>query len=505
MSAPFDFNGLFVCDMANNHQGEVEHGLKIIDQIGDALNQRGVKGAIKFQFRHIDTFIHPDFTDIPNIKHIPRFIETRLPDEDYAVMTQRIRDKGLVSIATPFDEDSLALLQKLEIEIIKVASCSATDWPLLAEIVKYNKPVIISTAGASLDDIDKIVFFMADKKVDFALMHCVGIYPTPVNKLALNQIKVLRHRYPEVTVGFSTHEEPDYYQAIRVAYALGARIFERHVDVKAQGKSMNAYSSDADQIGNWVDAYLETVAACGPEKRPPADRDEVASLNTLKRGAYAKGDIAQGQELGRKDVFFAMPLQEGQLTSGHFVRGMAADRDYLAKQPLSEELAEFEASDEQYIDKIIRQIRGILNEANVHVGPEFNIELSHHYGLHRFREFGAVIIDCVNRGYCKKLLVQLPRQKHPYHHHRIKEETFCILHGQAEIEINGERKRYRPGDMVVVEPGQWHKFQTSEGVIFEEVSTTHHNDDSVYDDPAIAKKQREDRKTVVKNWIRDRD
>jgi len=74
MSDKFNFKGLFIYDMANNHQGSVEHGLKIINEIAKVSREEGVRGALKFQFRHLDTFIHPDFKNNPNLPHIPRFV-----------------------------------------------------------------------------------------------------------------------------------------------------------------------------------------------------------------------------------------------------------------------------------------------------------------------------------------------------------------------------------------------------------------------------------------------
>lgn len=500
MKSIYNFEGLFVCDMANNHQGSLEHGLAIIDQIGEVINKLNVRGALKFQFRRIRTFIHPDFNEKKNVKHISRFIETRLTDDDYAVLTNRVRKNKLITIATPFDEDSIPLIEKLEIEIVKVASCSATDWPLLQEISKVKKPVILSTAGLSINDIDKVVHFFKDNQVDFALMHCVGIYPTPPEKLMLYQIKTLCQRHPEITIGFSTHEAPDNYNAVRIAYALGARLFERHVDVKAKGFKMNAYSSTPNQIGEWISAYLETVKACGPKHRPPADLKELESLKSLKRGVYASSNIPEGSDIKRDNVFFAMPLQEYQLCSGDFKTGLLAEKNYKENEAISDKISFHKPTDKEIVDQIMLQVRGMLNEARIHIGKDFKIEISHHYGIRRFREFGAVIIDCVNRDYCKKLIIQLPRQKHPYHHHLKKEETFLILYGDAEIEIDGNRRKYFPGDMVTIYPKEWHKFQTSNGVIFEEVSTTHYDNDSNYEDLSIEQLRREDRKTIVENW-----
>ena len=134
------------------------------------------------------------------------------------------------------------------------------------------------------------------------------------------------------------------------------------------------------------------------------------------------------------------------------------------------------------------------------MGKDSSIELSHHYGLERFREFGAVIMDCINRKYCKKLIIQLPRQKHPYHFHKTKEETFQLLYGDMEVELEGKRIKPQTGDTILVKPGEWHKFHTLGGAIFEEVSTTHFNNDSFYEDERIARLPREARKTVIPNW-----
>ena len=75
----------------------------------------------------------------------------------YEVITDEVRKGGMLTMATPFDEESIELITKLEIDIIKIASCSVCDWPLLEEVVKVNKPVVISTAGVNANVIDQVV------------------------------------------------------------------------------------------------------------------------------------------------------------------------------------------------------------------------------------------------------------------------------------------------------------------------------------------------------------
>ena len=496
----FSLDDLFIFDLANNHQGDVKHALKIIKALGKVSKEQNIKSAFKFQFRDLDTFIHPEFVNREDVPHIPRFLGTRLNQTDYQQLTDAVRESGMITMATPFDEPSVDLLVELGIEVIKIASCSSFDWPLLNKVAQSDKPVVISTAGLPLRKIDQLVYFFKNRKKQFALMHCVALYPTSNDALQLNQIALFKNRFPSVPVGFSTHEIPDNFEAIKVAYAQGARLFERHVGIENDQYKLNAYSSTPEQINRWISAYHEIVEACGGEERPPAAAREVESLRSLMRGVYAKKDLKKGDPVRFEDIFFAMPLQKKQLGSGEWKDGLIAEQDYAQNNPLSEAMVQLKATDEEYLSQILLQVKGMLNSARVVVSGTPSIEISHHYGLERFREFGVVIIDCINREYCKKIMVQLPRQKHPYHYHKRKEETFQLLSGDLEIEINGKRYQLSPGDYILVEPEQWHKFHTLDGAIIEEVSTTHYNDDSYYEDEKIARLPREKRKTKVTNW-----
>jgi len=199
-------------------------------------------------------------------------------------------------------------------------------------------------------------------------------------------------------------------------------------------------------------------------------------------------------------VFFAMPAVEGALLSGDWQDNLVADNNYLINEALAEKLSEQEPTHVDLVNSIMLQVRGMLRDARIRLGRLSKIEISHHYGLERFREFGAVIINVINREYCKKLIVQLPRQKHPYHYHKKKEETFQILYGSLEVTTDGDRSLLNAGDIFLVEPNQWHKFATLHGVVFEEVSTTHYDNDSFYMDKKILRQPRESRKTIVPNW-----
>ena len=93
-----------------------------------------------------------------------------------------------------------------------------------------------------------------------------------------------------------------------------------------------------------------------------------------------------------------------------------------------------------------------------------------------------MIINVLNRAYCKKLLVVLPGQHHPGHFHKEKEETFHVLWGELDLYLDGKLVHLGPGDMQLIERGQLHEFRSEGGCIVEEISTTHVPKDSHYKD-----------------------
>jgi N-acetylneuraminate synthase len=496
------FKNLFILDMANNHQGNLSHGLNIIDKFAKVIKNTGIKAGIKFQYRQLDTFIHPKFKNSTENKHIPRFLSTRLKPEDYLKLVKRVKSHGLVSICTPFDEESVDVILKHGIDVIKIASCSAQDWPLLERIAQTGKPVICSTGGLTKSQIDNLVSFFNHNHTEFALMHCVALYPTHNNYMSMDRISYLRQRYPETPIGFSTHEEPTNLLPIGLAVAKGAKLFERHIGVETEKIKLNAYSSTPEQVEKWINACKEAQSACVWGITP---KEEIDSLNSLKRGVYCKVNIKNGEPITEDKVFFAMPLQKGQMESGEFktflldVAGkprkqLTAERDCKANEPLDK--IEYDKVNSKAFE-IIHDVKGMLNEAKIHLNNDVKVELSHHYGVENIDKFGAVLITVINREYCKKLIAQSAGQTHPLHFHRKKEETFHVLFGTVTMLYGKDEYDLKAGDVFVVKRNVPHGFKTNTGVIFEEVSTTHFVNDSFYVDSSIYNNKR---KTDFELW-----
>lgn len=501
MNRPEIFERLFIFEMANNHMGSVEHGIRIIREIHQACREFPFKFAFKFQFRDLNTFIHPDYKGRMDIKYVKRFSETGLDRAQFQALKGEVDKLGFLPICTPFDERSVDLIEEMNFAIIKIASCSFTDWPLLERMVKTDKPIIASTAGAKLEDIDKLVSFLEHRNKTFALMHCVAEYPTQDKNLELNQIDLFKARYPQAAIGYSTHEEPNNLDAVKIAVAKGAVLFEKHVGVKTDKFDLNAYSSMPEQTKKWLAAAEKAFEMCGVTgKRLEFNSAENASLRALGRGIFAKEPIKKNERITVADVFMAIPAVEGQL----FASDLSKYTEYYAQidldkgQPILFSNLKI-VDNRQKIHEIVRKVKKVLKQGNVNVPGMLDLEISHHYGVDRFDEYGCTIINFINREYCKKLIILIPGQKHPEQYHQKKEETFHVLHGDVLINLDGEEKQTRAGDIVTIERGKKHIFSSKNGAVIEEISSTHFNDDSFYIDPAIAKNQH--RKTMISYWI----
>ncbi len=330
------FNELFVLELANNHWGRLERGLRIIRDYAKVVRYNNVRAAIKLQFRDVDSFIHKNFRERKDIRYIRKTLDTQLSREDFAVMVAAIRKGGCIPMATPFDERSVDLCVELGIEIIKIASSDINDWILIEKIAKTRKPVIASTGGSSLKDLDDLVTFFRNRGIPLAINHCVALYPCEDGELELNQIDFLRKRYPDLTVGLSTHEYHDWTSSILLAYAKGARTFERHIDIEADGIPVSPYCTLPEQCDVWFKAYHKAKEMCGApgtQKRVPPKR-EVQYLDALVRGIYAKRDLPAGHVLTEADVYLAVPLLKGQMSCRELIAGEALIKPARADAPI---------------------------------------------------------------------------------------------------------------------------------------------------------------------------
>lgn len=502
----------FCWDLAQNHMGNIEHGLNIIRQIGNVCKQYSQFNYIfKFQYRDLNSLIHPDYKNRMDIKYIKRFSECAFTEEQFLILKQEIEKMGFYTACTPFDEKSVDLIEKQNFDIVKIASVSFTDFPLLEKAAKLNKPIILSTASHSFDDINRIVEFMQHRKKEFAILHCRAIYPTKVEDMELNQIDLLREKYSNIPIGLSSHEEESELST-QLCIAKKGKIMECHIDTDCM--SRNKYSKYPHRVENILKAAIESFKMCGVENQRYKKSDsEEKDLNQFRRGVFVNKNLTKGTKITKDNIFFSIPYQgTKQLSANDWSKYI----DYTLIEDINKNEPVFKNQVEVFdrqkrIREIYDKLKKFMIDSKVALPEKFNISLSHHYGLDKFEEYGAALITFINNeDYAKKLIVILPKQKHPQHFHIQKRESFTPLYGELELTLLNKNKTQedfeksiifcdiktlKEGDFYTVEREVPHSFTSTFGVIFEEVSTSAIDGDSYYEDQLIMKNK--DRKTDI--------
>lgn len=321
------FHELFVLEMANNHWGNVNRGLRIISDFSQVVRFNNVRATIKLQFRDVDSFIHKDFRNRSDVRYIKKTLDTKLSKKDFGTLVQSVRDHGCLTSATPFDEASVDMCQEFDLDMIKLASSDINDWFLIERIAQTRKPVSFSTGGSSLKGVDDLVKFFSNRSIPFAINHCVSLYPSEDSNLELNQLDFLRERYPGAVIGLSTHEYTSWDASMLIAYAKGARTFERHIDIDADGIPISPYCSQPHQVDTWFKAFKKAKEMCGGSstERRFVPLKESEYLDGLVRGVYAKRDLPVGytikHENNSDDFYLAIPLQKGQMSVRELMNG----------------------------------------------------------------------------------------------------------------------------------------------------------------------------------------
>ncbi len=216
-----------IAEAGLNHNGSIEIAKKLIDVAAVAGAD-----AVKFQKRTVGTLAVKAVLDAKDdrfpefgstYREIREHLEFTL--DEYRDLKAYAESKNLDFIVTAFDIDAADFLDELGIEIYKLASHSATNLELLEYLSKTSKPAILSTGMAELDEVDTAVDLFKKYKTPLYLLHCVSVYPTPLDECNLAMIDVLRERY-QLPTGYSGHELG--YLPTVLAVCMGAQMVERH-------------------------------------------------------------------------------------------------------------------------------------------------------------------------------------------------------------------------------------------------------------------------------------
>jgi sialic acid synthase SpsE len=242
--------------------------------------------------------------------------------DDVARVVRAIRDLQMMPLATPFSPSDLDLVDRLRLPAIKIASPDLVNRPLLSEAAKLNKPLLVSTGAAELEEIDTAVGWMKEWNSSVALLHCISSYPAAHRDANLGWIPELAQRYG-VPIGYSDHTTSP--MAGGFATSAGASIVEKHLtyDRSARGPD-HAASADPTQFMRYVKLIREADLLRGtPGKRVlDAEQDvrKVSRQSLVLRRSLKAGERIREEDLTVQRPGAGVPAAQVQLAIGRMVK-----------------------------------------------------------------------------------------------------------------------------------------------------------------------------------------
>jgi N-acetylneuraminate synthase/sialic acid synthase len=296
-----------IAEIGHNHQGDLEKAKQLFLK----AKESGVD-AVKLQKRDNRALYTRQMYDKPyeNENSFGRtygehreFLE--FGRDEYAELQKYAREIGVTFFATAFDFPSADFLAELNMPAYKLASGDLTNLPLLRHVAAIGKPMIVSTGGATMDDVQRAYDAVMAVNPSLALLQCTATYPTEAEDLNLRVIETLRKQFPGVVVGLSDH-----YNGISMAvaaYVLGARIIEKHFTMNHTWKGTDhALSLEPIGMQKMVrDLHRIRVALGDGQKRAlPAER---AAIQKMGKKLVAARPLPAGHVLESADIAIKSP------------------------------------------------------------------------------------------------------------------------------------------------------------------------------------------------------
>ena len=207
--------------------------------------------------------------------------------------------------ATAFDFASADFLAELNMPAFKIASGDLLNTPLLKYIAKLGKPMILSTGGGTLEDIQRAYFAIMAINQQLCILQCTANYPVEPEDMNLRVITSLRERFRDIVVGLSDHQNG--IAMAPVAYSLGARVIEKHFTLnRAWRGTDHAFSLEPEGLRKMVRDLRRVKLALGDGIKKPLP-GEVKPLYKMAKKLIFAGNLPAGHLLTEADIAIKSP------------------------------------------------------------------------------------------------------------------------------------------------------------------------------------------------------
>ena len=296
-----------IAEIGHNHQGDLETAKEMF-----RVAKENGADAVKLQKRdNRSLFTKAGYNkpyDNPNSyggtygEH-REFLE--FGEFEYKTLMDYADEIGITMFSTAFDFNSADFLAKLDIPIYKIASGDLKNIPLLKHIAEFKKPMILSTGGGTMEDVNRAYDAIMPINQQLCILQCTAGYPAEFEELNLNVITTFRERFPKTTVGLSSHDN-GIAMAI-AAYMLGARVIEKHFTLNHTSKGTDhAFSLEPTGFRKLVRDLQRTKAAMGDGVKQ-VYASEKNPITKMGKKMVAARDLPTGHMIRREDITFKSP------------------------------------------------------------------------------------------------------------------------------------------------------------------------------------------------------
>lgn len=296
-----------IAEIGHNHQGDLEKAKELFKAAADC----GVN-AVKLQKRDNKTLFtkaayHKPYENENSFG--PTYGAHREALEfgrsEYVELQSYARELGVTMFATAFDIPSADFLADLDIPVYKIASGDLRNIPLLKHVAKIGKPIIVSTGGGTMEDVQRVYDAVMPINPQLAILQCTSSYPAEHHDLNLRVIETFRQKFPENVIGLSDHENG--IAMATAAYVLGARIVEQHFTVNHTWKGTDqVFSLEPIGMRKLVRDLRRVREALGDGVKRICS-SEVGPITKMSKKLVARRDLPEEHVLTEMDVAIKSP------------------------------------------------------------------------------------------------------------------------------------------------------------------------------------------------------
>ena len=293
-----------IAEIGGNHEGDFDYAKKLLL---DAAKSGA--DAVKFQIYKADKIVSRLEGEARN-KHFKKF---EMTDEQFVELAKLAEKNNIMFMASLWDNNAVNNFDNY-LKIHKIGSGDLTNYPILEAIAKKNRPMIISTAMATLEEIKETVKFIEKvnpallKENKLCMLHCVATYGDPKDEYAnLLSIRKLQDEFPNIPIGYSDHTKGVY--PCELAITMGARVIEKHfTDDKTREFRDHHISADLDDMKELVEKAEKIKTLLGKyEKKPIEEVETLQRINEFRRAVYLKEDLKAGDILTKDNLITLRP------------------------------------------------------------------------------------------------------------------------------------------------------------------------------------------------------